>query len=116
MSAVNTAVSSQRGDLPTEHRAATGVIVSAIFTFLAIAIVNARFYTRVHIINRVEANDIMVVIALVISTTINPPRLDCPANAHLFSRSSPWFFLDSSLPVWTLSYTSIQSFRHKGGF
>jgi hypothetical protein len=98
MSAANTSVPFQGDDLPMEHRAETGVIVSAIFTFVAIAIIVARFYTRVHIVNRVEANDIIVVIALVISTHANLEGY-CVLTSTSFFRSSPCFSLGSSLLV-----------------
>ncbi|CAI7582898.1 unnamed protein product [Penicillium viridicatum] len=46
-------------------RGAQGLIVSVVFTALATCFVGMRMYTRIKLMNRVEANDWMVVIALV---------------------------------------------------
>ncbi|KAL1970911.1 hypothetical protein VTN77DRAFT_2745 [Rasamsonia byssochlamydoides] len=48
-------------------RAARGVVVSVVFTTMATCLVSARLYTRIHIINRTEANDLMVLAALMFS-------------------------------------------------
>jgi hypothetical protein len=57
----------RRGDDDTSmsSRAGQAVVVSVVFTTMATCLVSARLYTRIHIINRVEANDIMVFSALV---------------------------------------------------
>ncbi|CAI7578373.1 unnamed protein product [Penicillium crustosum] len=46
-------------------RGAQGLIVSVVFTALATCFVGMRMYTRIKLMNRVEANDWMVIIALV---------------------------------------------------
>lgn len=46
-------------------RGAQSLIVSVVFTCLATCFVAMRMYTRTKLIRRVEANDWMVVIALV---------------------------------------------------
>ncbi|KAG0156121.1 hypothetical protein PDIDSM_3297 [Penicillium digitatum] len=46
-------------------RGTLGMIVSVVFTALATCFVAMRMYTRVKLMNRVEANDWMVIIALV---------------------------------------------------
>ena len=46
-------------------RGAQGMTISIIFTTLATLFVLARFYTRIWLIKRVEANDWMIMIALV---------------------------------------------------
>ncbi|KUM65522.1 hypothetical protein ACN42_g1566 [Penicillium freii] len=46
-------------------RGAQGLIVSVVFTALATCFVGMRMYTRMKLMNRVEANDWMVIIALV---------------------------------------------------
>lgn len=46
-------------------RGEQGLIISVVFTAFATCFVAMRMYTRMKIMNRVEANDWMVVIALV---------------------------------------------------
>ncbi|CAI7627029.1 unnamed protein product [Penicillium glandicola] len=46
-------------------RGEQGLVISVVFTSLATAFVGMRMYTRVKLMNRVEANDWMVIIALV---------------------------------------------------
>lgn len=46
-------------------RGAQGMAVSIIFTSLATCFVLARLYTRIWIMKRIEANDWMVLVALV---------------------------------------------------
>ena len=46
-------------------RGAQGMTISIVFTSLATFFVLARFYTRIWLITRVEANDWMIMIALV---------------------------------------------------
>ncbi|BCS27547.1 uncharacterized protein APUU_60595S [Aspergillus puulaauensis] len=48
-------------------RGTQGLVISIIFTILAVFFVLARVYTRAKLIKRVEANDWMIVIALVFS-------------------------------------------------
>lgn len=57
----------QRGDDGTymSSRGAQAMTVSVVFTSLATCFVAMRMYTRIKIMRRVEANDWMVVIALV---------------------------------------------------
>lgn len=46
-------------------RGEQGLIISVVFTVLATCFVMMRMYTRMKLMNRVEANDWMVIIALV---------------------------------------------------
>lgn len=57
-------------EIHMSSRGAQGLIVSVVFTSLATCFVAMRMYTRTKLIGRVEANDWMVVIALV-SDSIN---------------------------------------------
>jgi len=47
------------------QRGAQGMAVSIIFTSLATSFVLARLYTRIWIMKRMEANDWMILVALV---------------------------------------------------
>ena len=47
------------------HRGAQAMAVSIIFTCLSTSFVIARLYTRIKLMKRMEANDWMIVIALV---------------------------------------------------
>ena len=51
------------------HRGAQAMAVSIIFTSLATSFVIARLYTRIKLMKRMEANDWMIVIALVSTYT-----------------------------------------------
>lgn len=53
------------GDVYLSSRGAQGLAVSVIFTTLAAAFVGLRLFTRIGIMRKMEANDWMVVIALV---------------------------------------------------
>lgn len=60
------------------HRGAQAMAVSIIFTGLATSFVLARLYTRIWIMKRIEANDWMVLVALVplpIYAPTSSPRL-----------------------------------------
>lgn len=52
-------------ELYLSNRGAQGMAISIVFTTLATFFVLARFYTRIWLIKRVEANDWMIMIALV---------------------------------------------------
>lgn len=53
-------------------RGARGMVVSIVFTILAMLFVIARLYTRIWLMKRVEANDWLILVALV-STPHNIP-------------------------------------------
>lgn len=50
-------------------RGQEGLVISVVFTALATCFVVMRMYTRMKLMNRVEANDWMVIIALVSCVT-----------------------------------------------
>jgi len=52
-------------DVYLSPRGTQGLVISIIFTSLAVFFVLARVYTRAKLIKRMEANDWMIVIALV---------------------------------------------------
>ncbi|KAL1981889.1 hypothetical protein VTN96DRAFT_2018 [Rasamsonia emersonii] len=54
-------------DTPISPRSVQAVVVSVVFTTMATCLVSARLYTRIHIIHRIESNDLMVIAALVFS-------------------------------------------------
>ncbi|KKA20690.1 hypothetical protein T310_5272 [Rasamsonia emersonii CBS 393.64] len=51
-------------DTPISPRSVQAVVVSVVFTTMATCLVSARLYTRIHIIHRIESNDLMVIAAL----------------------------------------------------
>lgn len=55
-------------------RGSQGLAVSVIFTTLACGFVGLRLFTRVKILRKMEANDWMVVIALVCSKIVLKPH------------------------------------------
>ncbi len=55
----------EQKDVYLSARGTQGLVISIIFTSLAVFFVLARVYTRAKLIKRMEANDWMIVIALV---------------------------------------------------
>lgn len=55
----------EQKDIYLSARGTQGLVISIIFTSLAVFFVLARVYTRAKLIKRMEANDWMIVIALV---------------------------------------------------
>lgn len=53
------------GDIYLSSRGTQGLVISVVFTAIATCFVSARLYTRIRIMRRMEANDWMIVIALV---------------------------------------------------
>jgi hypothetical protein len=53
------------GDTYLSSRGTQGLVVSVVFTSLATAFVGIRIYTRLKFLRTLEANDWMVIIALV---------------------------------------------------
>lgn len=58
-----------KNDTYLSSRGVQGLTVSVVFTSLATCFVALRMYTRIKLMRRVEANDWMVVIALVSGPT-----------------------------------------------
>ena len=56
-------------DIYMSSRGAHGLVVSVVFTALATCFVAMRMFTRIKLMRRVEANDWMVIIALVSCVT-----------------------------------------------
>lgn len=63
-------------DTYLSSRGVQGLTVSVVFTSLATCFVALRMYTRIKLMRRVEANDWMVVIALVSGPT-NLDKIRC---------------------------------------
>lgn len=79
-------------------RGAQGLIVSVVFTALATCFVGMRMYTRIKLMNRVEANDWMVIIALV-SWVIDIEECDILIQMHRSIHTSSWLSTLSKLSV-----------------
>ena len=94
-------LSHENGNPYVSSRGMQGLVMSVVFTSLAASFVVVRLYTRIKFLRRLEANDWMIVVALVSS----PPPQSLggltafeKGKAYTSSRS-----IHSSSWVWTLS-------------